>query len=295
MTKANEMLTSISFWAKKVGLRINTGKGKTEYILVGDFPKGDIISVEGTTILQVEDYKYLGSWIMDSTKDFLNRKGEAWRAILKLDNIWKSNEFSKKMKFLFFQSLIESIFFYNATTWTINEQLENDIAVQYHKLLKYALNIRYAGENIAYKEMFLNIGYIPPVVRLRKLRLTFVGHCWRCRTYSYQSVSDLIFWISAARGNRKNRYSDMLLDDVNKNGMVDNNHWKNFSLSRLQSEMDKKENWHKMVNDESRDEAKEYSSAPKKKSAAKKGKGEERENSFRKKHVKPEVLAQLGV
>ena len=84
---ANTMLASISHWARKVGLRINTGKGKTEYILVGDFPIDVVISVDSTVIAQVDDFKYLGSWIMDPAKDFSVRKGEAWRNIVKLDNI----------------------------------------------------------------------------------------------------------------------------------------------------------------------------------------------------------------
>ena len=244
---ANTMLASISHWARKVGLRINTGKGKTEYILVGDFPIDVVISVDSTVIAQVDDFKYLGSWIMDPAKDFSVRKGEAWRNIVKLDNIWKSKVFSRKKKFMFFQSLIEPILFYNAVTWTISTTLLHTIEVQYHKLLKYALDIRYAGENISHKDLFAGIGYVPPHARLRKLRLTFVGHCWRLRRYTsaYQSVSDLIFWKLAGSGS--DRYPDNVLLDVN-----DRSEWKTLSNLQTAFGVDRKTDqaWQTYVNEE---------------------------------------------
>ena len=256
---ANSMLASISLWAKKVGLRINTGKGKTEYILVGNFPeKRELISVDGVTIAQVIDFKYLGSWLMDSAKDFGIRKGLAWSAIMQLDNIWKSKEFSNKMKFLFFQSLIDPILFYNATSWTMNETLQNMIGVQYHKLLKYALNIKYDGVNhLKYETIFVDIGYVPPDIRLRKLRLKFIGHCWRCRDYAYQSVSDLIFWkLQGGRG--KVKYLDVFLKDADDGD-------KHRSLGGLQTRMSvkNKDKWHEFVNKESRESAKKYTSKQK--------------------------------
>ena len=241
---ANIMLASISLWANKVGLKINTGKSKTEYILVGNFSNEDVvISVDNKLLAQVQDYKYLGSWIMSSEKDFNTRKGQAWDAITKLDNIWRSKEFSKMMKFLFFQSLIESILFYNATTWNISPLLETRITGTYHKLLRYALNVNYS-QHLTNDEVFADIAYVPVNIRLRKLRLTFVGHCWRCRTYSYQAVSDLIFW--KLHGSGANNYYDRLLSDV-----ADYQKGVNSlsSVSKLQNMMMKdKGKWHEYVN-----------------------------------------------
>ena len=39
----------------------------------------------------VEDYKYLGSHIQNSEKDFNIRKGIAWTACNKMNKIWKSD------------------------------------------------------------------------------------------------------------------------------------------------------------------------------------------------------------
>ena len=178
---------------------------------------------------------------MSSEKDFLTRRGQAWTAVLKLDNIWRSTEFSKKMKFLFFQSLIESILFYNATTWTISSTLLTKITGSYHKLLRYALNVHHT-QRLTNEEIFEDIDFMPVDIRLRKLRLTFVGHCWRCRTYSYQSISDLIFWKLHGSGDKK--YYDMLLSDVSDLPVKSVNFLQNF-MSR-----DKKV-WHEYVNGDS--------------------------------------------
>jgi len=49
------------------------------------------LTANGKTLKLVTDFKYLGSWVDNSAKDIKVRKAQAWTAILKLDNIWKSN------------------------------------------------------------------------------------------------------------------------------------------------------------------------------------------------------------
>ena len=74
---------------------------------------------------------------MDTEKEFNCRKGQAWSAITKLDKIWKSKKFSRNMKILFFTALIESIFFYNSSTWTISSTFLAKIVGAYNRLLRY--------------------------------------------------------------------------------------------------------------------------------------------------------------
>ena len=257
---ANSMLASLSVWALKVGLKINISK--TEYVLVG-FSKDESvnINVDGFILKEVPDFKYLGSWIMSSEADFIARKDKAWGAMSKLDNIWRSNEFSKQMKFMFFQSLIESILFYNATTWTISASLLVKIIGTYNKMLRKALNVLQCQTNkngvvsyLSNAQMFDGTDYVCPSVRLRKMRLTFAGHCFRRRnfsedtTVSYQSISDLIFWKLPTSG--KNKYYDKLLFDVSDEPGIN-------SISKLQTFMSDKESWYQYAN-------KEYSDCRKK-------------------------------
>ena len=71
------------------------------------------------------------------------------------------------------------------------------------------------------------------------------------------------------------------------------------NMGRLQKKMLKKAEWHELVNKESRDEAKKYTSAPPTKKSTSSSKVGRKEDDapfqFRKKHVKPELLLQLGI
>ena len=106
---------------------------------------------------------------------------------------------------------------------------------------------------------FNGIDYIPVEIRLRKLRLTFIGHCWRCRNYSYQAVSDLIFW--KINGSGGDKYYDRLLYDVSDNDAIR-------TVSNLQTFMSKdKQKWHTYVNEETNEYRKKENKKRKPKSS----------------------------
>ena len=50
----------------------------------------ELKSLGGELLKQVEDFKYVGSLITDSKRDIEVRIGLAWKALNKLDKIWKS-------------------------------------------------------------------------------------------------------------------------------------------------------------------------------------------------------------
>ena len=47
--------------------------------------------LSGDKIKQVEDFKYLGSYIASTEHDVHGRLGKVWDALNQLDKIWKSN------------------------------------------------------------------------------------------------------------------------------------------------------------------------------------------------------------
>ena len=85
---AQRLLSNLEKWALKVGLRIN--QKKTEFILVGDWISKNLhtISTRDGPLKRVDDYKYLGSWLLNSDKDFRVRKELAWKAAKSLYRIW---------------------------------------------------------------------------------------------------------------------------------------------------------------------------------------------------------------
>ena len=59
-----------------VGLRIN--RKKTEYMLVGDFRADPGLTVIEGLIAWTNDFKYLGSWVVSSKRDFEVQQAQVW-------------------------------------------------------------------------------------------------------------------------------------------------------------------------------------------------------------------------
>ena len=192
ISKAQRLLSSLEKVALTVGLKIN--RPKTEYLLVGDWgdrTKQRGLKIKDGPISLVEDYKYLGSWLLSSRKDFTIRRDLAWKAHKKLFRIWKSKTITRNVKINIFRATVESVLLYNATTWTMTEGLEKSLDGAYTKLLRYALGIRWQ-DRVKNEDLY---GTLPKIsVRLRERRLTFAGHCWRSPQSAPQPVSDLLFW-----------------------------------------------------------------------------------------------------
>ena len=88
LNDANTLLLKIESAAKEIGLCINSDK--TEYININQNNKMQMKSICGSIINQVEDFKYIESYIR-STKRYVNiRISKAWSAFNIMNIIWKS-------------------------------------------------------------------------------------------------------------------------------------------------------------------------------------------------------------
>ena len=184
--KAQSMLSAIEATALKVGLRINLSK--TEFLLVGAWTEPVTISLASGSIKQVSDFKYLGSWLMDCSKDFEVRKALAWNAAIKLVKIWKNNHIKEEIKYNLFRACVESTLLYNATTWTMTKTLEKKLDGCYRRLLRYSLGLVWTDR---VRNVDLALKYpMEASVFLQERRLRLAGHCFR----SKQPVSQLLFW-----------------------------------------------------------------------------------------------------
>jgi hypothetical protein len=232
-----KMLLSVEKWALKVGLKINVAK--TEYMLFGDWAKelsrkkGVSIKTSAGVLKLVHDFKYLGSWLLNSSKDLDARKLCAWKAAIRLVKVWKSATLSRRIKVNLFRACIEPILLYNATCWTMTKTLARKLDGAYSKLLRYALNVHWK-DHVTNAIVFGDIPSASTTVKLR--RLTFLGHCWRSQQSALQPVSDLLFWNHSGtrrKGSRANfvkilaRDTDRTTDEL-KSDMNDRPHWKLF-------------------------------------------------------------------
>ena len=102
--------------------------------------QGQIKSLNGNQIKQVENFTYLGSNIHSTEKDISIRKTKARAALNKLDKIWKS-DLNKDLKCKFFGAVVESVLLYGSTTWTLTKAQEMRLDGCYTRMLRAALNI----------------------------------------------------------------------------------------------------------------------------------------------------------
>ena len=80
----------------------------------------------GERLEVVKNFKYLGSWMESSEKDFEVRKALAWSSCHKLKKMWSST-LSRKTKVRLFKATVESALLYGSETWTITRAMENRI------------------------------------------------------------------------------------------------------------------------------------------------------------------------
>ena len=86
LEEAQLLLLRLEVAAKTVGLHVNYKK--TEYMLYNQ-PVGDLVTLEGNKLKQVDNFECLGSWIQSSEKDMNIRI--TWSALNKMIKVWKSN------------------------------------------------------------------------------------------------------------------------------------------------------------------------------------------------------------
>jgi hypothetical protein len=184
-TNSQKQLDSVDIMARRVGLKIN--RAKTEFMMVGNWSSPIELRVSTGTINLVDDFKYLGSWLLNCTKDFEIRKALAWKACIRLVKIWKSKSISNTVKINLFRACVESTLLYNSVTWTLTDTLSRKLDGCYTKLLRYALNYKWS-DYIPNSVLYNGIDFVS--IRLLEKQLYFAGHCIR----SKQPISDLLLW-----------------------------------------------------------------------------------------------------
>ena len=104
--KAQDQLTRVENEAAKIGLRLNDEKTEAmEYNIPAPSP---LKTIGGNAIKTVENFKYLGSWMISSEQDIKVRKAPAWDACHKLNRVW-SSPLKRYIKLRLFLATVESV------------------------------------------------------------------------------------------------------------------------------------------------------------------------------------------
>ena len=176
--------------------------------------KGDISTLDGTSLKLVDKFTYLGNSVSSTEKDIDTWLTKAWTAINRLSIIWKSN-LSDKMKRSFFQAAVKSILLYGCTTWTLTKRLEKKLDGNYARMLRAILNKSWRQHPTRHQLY----GHLPPITKtIQVRRIRHAGHCWRSKD---KLVSDVLLWTPAYSQSKAGRpartYIQQLCDDTGCN------------------------------------------------------------------------------
>ena len=130
--QAETLLHSPERAAAGIGLYVNVDK--TEYMCFNQ--RGDISSLNGSSLKLVDNMSYLGSSVSSTKKDANTRQGKAWTPMDRLSVICKSD----KIKRSFFKAVIVSILLCGCTTWTLAKRTEKKLEGNYTIMLWAVLN-----------------------------------------------------------------------------------------------------------------------------------------------------------
>ena len=149
--------------------------------------KGDISTLDGTSLKLVNKFTFQGSSVPSTEKDIDTRLTKAWTAIDRLSIICKSN-LTDKRKGSFFQAAVVSILLYGCTTWTLTKRLEKKLYDNYTRMLRAILKKSWQQHPTRHQLY----GHLPPTTKTIQTRRTrHAGHCWRSKD---EHVSDVLLW-----------------------------------------------------------------------------------------------------
>ena len=228
----SRLCQSISDIAGRYGLLINIGKTKyMSYNIPRPVNSDERVFVNGTPLEEVDDFKYLGSYIASTSRDINVRKGLAWKALQSLDAFWKS-DMSRKIKTKIFRTAVEPVLLYGAETWTLKKADTRALDGVYTRMLRRVFGISWKSHT-PYSVLYGNIPPVTDTIKTRRLR--FAGHVYRLQD---QPAQQLLFWQPSYghryRGRPHKTFSDVLQEDTGLDPdklMSDRDKWRE-ALSR---------------------------------------------------------------
>lgn len=160
--KTNQLVTS----AAKIGIKINVAKTK---IMKINTRADEPITLDGTSMEEVNDFVYLGSKITtdgDSEVD-----GQATGAYAALRNIWRSSKISNHTKVRIFKSNVLGVPLYGAESWKVTNAITTKLDVFQARCLRRILRIFWPN-TISNEELYKRTNTIPLSQEIKRGRWT---------------------------------------------------------------------------------------------------------------------------
>ncbi|KAI4896154.1 hypothetical protein NFI96_009623 [Prochilodus magdalenae] len=201
-----EKTTRLNTFAQQVGLHIS--RTKTE-VMTLNTTNTTPISIEGEDLPMVESFTYLGSMVKQdggAGRDIQSRLSKARGIFCSLSNIWKTTQYSIRIKLRLYQSLVLSTLLYGSECWRMTDSDLNKLSVFHTKSLRRILGI-FWPRTISNEELLAQCGQESMTTILMKKRWRWIGHVIRGRSNSITKTA--LHWTPEGkrkRGRPKNTW-----------------------------------------------------------------------------------------
>ena len=188
MKHLQEKIDRLERYAKQTALTINTSK--TQVMSINTTPTAPV-TVNGEPLEFVQDFTYLGSLISKGNggqQDIKARLGKARCAFAKLQNIWKSNQYTTKTKIRLYNSVVKSILLYGSECWRLVKGDMAKIDAFPDRCLRNICRIFWPN-NISNVDLYKKTGCNSAVLDIKRRRLRWLGHVLRMPQDSIPNVA----------------------------------------------------------------------------------------------------------
>ena len=173
-----EKTSRLSTFAQQVGLKISQKKTEVMMLNVSNpLP----VTINGEDLTTTEEFTYLGSTVRHdggAGSDIKNRLSKARNAFRMLNNVWKSSQYSIKLKLRLYQSCVISTLLYGSECWRMTESDLNKLSTFHTKNLRRILRI-FWPETISNQELLARCNQDNMGTIIMRRRWKWIGHVMR--------------------------------------------------------------------------------------------------------------------
>ena len=174
-----------SLEAAVAGTALHVNVHKKEYICFNQ--TGNISTLSGSSLKQVDNFTYLRSSILSTEKDIYMRLAKTWTATDRLSVMWKS-DLTDKIKSSFFQAAVVSLLLYGCTTWTLTKRIEKKLDGNYTRMLRGVLSKSW--RQYSTKQQLCR--YLPPI--MKTIKIGWTRRAGQCGSRSDELMRDVLLW-----------------------------------------------------------------------------------------------------
>ncbi|KAI5755358.1 hypothetical protein M8J77_016188 [Diaphorina citri] len=174
------MLVNIHETGIRYGMKINVGK--TKVMRVGKTEERVNIKLEGESLEQVENFKYLGGKIYSNgscTTEIRSRIAMGKTAFMKVQDLLTARRIPLKLRKRFAKCYIWSVVLYGSETWTMRKKEETYLESFEMWLWRRIENIKWS-DKVRNEEVLRRVGEERSILRtIKKRKRSWLGHILR--------------------------------------------------------------------------------------------------------------------